>query len=542
MSNLTSSTSKTDSKPGDWRRTGYYALIIALAAMFALSWGPGSSGCDRVGSLRDLKGEGAATVNGQTVPLREFAQAYSNQAANFRQQNIPPDLLKQFGIHKQVVDTLVTTELLAQAAEAQGIRASDDEVVGLVLKDPSFHKEGKFDKSRYEDIVNTYEGTTTVQYEEKIRRRLSAQKLLQVVEASVAVSQDEVQARYLKEGNAAKASFVRFTPSMYADKVAVPKPADLEKWAAANGELIAKDYETNKFKYFIDERVKARQILLRVARDADAAAKEDAKQRLENVRKEIVDNKKSFSEMATNFSEDTETKDKGGDLGFVERTQLPSDFAGKLFALKPGEVSAVTESPLGFHIGIVEDRKAPETKPLEAVKLELAAQLFTKDKAKEFAKADAERALAELKKGKTMAEVFPTDAKEDKNNLFNFKAETRPEVKETGEFNASVDAVPTLGGGAAVLKILMEQKSAGVIEQVVTVDDGPAASTSGVAVIVVDERKMPSDADFTTRREQLQVEAVKGKQFEVREAFLKALKARAAITTNDKAIDKILEG
>ncbi|MDP1915927.1 MAG: SurA N-terminal domain-containing protein [Myxococcales bacterium] len=540
MSNSTSSTPEISSSPSTWRRTGYYALIIALAVLFGLQWGPGSSGCDRMGALQDAKGEAAVTVNGQTVPLKEFAQAYGNQAANFRQQGIPADLLKQFGIHKQVVDQLVNTELLAQAAEAQGIRASDEEVVALVLKDPSFQKDGKFDTDRYEDIVNQYEGTTTVQYEEKIRRRLSAQKLLQVVEASVAVSADEVQARYQKEGNSAKATFVRFTPSMYADKVAVPKPADLEKWAAANGELIAKDYETNKFKFFIDERVKARQILLRVARDADAAVKEDAKKRLENVRKEIVDNKKSFADMATNFSEDTETKAKGGDLGFIERTQLPSDFAAKLFALKPGEVSAVTESPIGFHIGIVEDRKAPETKPLEAVKLELAAQLFTKEKAKDFAKADAEKTLAELKKGKTLVELFPADAKEDKN--FNFKAETRPEVKETGEFNASADAVPTLGGGAAVFKLLMDQKAAGVVDQVVTVDDGPVATTSGLAVVVVDERKMPSDADFTTKKEQLQVEAVKGKQFEVREAFLKALKARGAIITNDKAIDKVLEG
>lgn len=538
MSNSISSTPETSAP--SWRRTGYYALIIALAVLFGLQWGPGSSGCDRFGALQDAKGEAAATVNGVTVPLKEFAQAYGNQASNFRQQGIPADLLKQFGVHKQVIDQLVNTELLAQAAEAEGIRASDDEVVGLILKDPSFQKDGKFDTGRYEDIVNQYEGTTTVQYEEKLRRRLSAQKLLQLVEASVAVSQDEVQARYQKEGNSAKATFVRFTPSMYADKVAVPKPAELEKWAAANGDLIAKDYEANKFKFFIDERVKARQILLRVPREADAAVKDDAKKRLENVRKEIVDNKKSFAEMATNFSEDTETKAKGGDLGFVERTQLPGDFAAKLFALKPGEVSEVTESPIGFHIGVVEDRKAPETRPLEAVKLELAGQLFTKEKAKELAKADAEKTLVELKKGKTLVELFPADAKEEKN--FNFKAETRPEVKETGEFNASAEAVPTLGGGASVFSLLMDQKAPGLIDQVVTVDDGPAASTSGLAVIVLDERKTPSDADFTTRKEQLQIEAIKGKQFEVREAFLKAIKARAEIKTNEKAIDKVLEG
>ncbi|MCU0702224.1 MAG: SurA N-terminal domain-containing protein [Myxococcaceae bacterium] len=543
---MSNSTPSTSSQPAsglsDWRRTGYYVLIIALAVLFGLQWGPGSSGCDRFGKLEDPKGEPVATVNGQTIPLKDFVGQYQAQAQQFRAQGVPPEFLKQFGIHKQVVDRLVNTELLSQAAEAQGIRASDDEVVKVILKDTSFQRDGKFDQERYADIIMQYEQMTTVQFEEKLRRQLSAQKLLQLVEASVAVSEDEVRARYQKDGNSAKATFVRLTPSMYADKVAAPKPADLQKWADANTALIAADYEANKFKYFIDERVKARQIFLRVARDADAATKDDAKKRLENVRKQIVDEKKPFADLAKNFSEDTETKDKGGDLGFVERSQLPGDFATKLFALKAGEVTEVTESPIGFHIGLVEDRKAPETKPLDAVKNEIAAALYTKEQARALAKADAEKALAEVKKGKTLEELFPADAKDDKSNLFNFKAETKPEVKETGEFNASADSVPTLGGGAAVFKLLMDMKDKGVVDQVVTIDDGPAATTSGFAVVVLDERKLPSDADFTAKKEQLQVEAVKGKQFEVREAFLKALKGKATVTTNDKAIDKAIGG
>jgi peptidyl-prolyl cis-trans isomerase D len=542
MSNSTPSTSSQPAATSDWRRTGYYVLIIALAVLFGLQWGPGSSGCERFGKLEDPKGEPVATVNGQTIPLKDFVGQYQAQAQQFRAQGVPAEFLKQFGIHKQVVDRLVNTELLSQAAELQGIRASDDEVVAVILKDTSFQREGKFDQDRYADIIMQYEQMTTVQFEEKLRRQLSAQRLLQLVEASVAVSEDEVKARYQKDGNSAKATFVRLTPSMYADKVVAPKPAELQKWADANGALISADYDANKFKYFIDERVKARQILLRVARDADAATKEDAKKRLENVRKQIVDEKKPFADLAKGFSEDTETKDKGGDLGFIERSQLPSDFATKLFALKAGEVTEVTESPIGFHIGLVEDRKQPETKPLDAVKNEIAAALYTKEMARALAKADAEKALAELKKGKTLMELFPADAKDDKSNLFNFKAETKPEVKETGEFNASAESVPTLGGGVATFKLLMDRTEKGVVDSVVVIDDGPAATTSGFAVVVLDERKLPSDADFTTRKEQLQVEAIKGKQFEAREAFLKALKAKATVTTNDKAIDKVIGG
>jgi peptidyl-prolyl cis-trans isomerase D len=537
MSNSTTPAPETAS---DWRRIGYYAFIVALAVLFGLQWGAGSSGCDRFTALQDPKGEAVAVVNGQTIPAREFAGRYNDQAAMLRQQGVPANLMVQFGFHKQILDQMVNSELLAQAAEQQGIRASDDEVVSVLLKTPAFQKDGKFDEARYNETLNGFEQTTTVQYEEKLRRALSADKLMKLVEASVSVSDDEVRARYQKEGNSAKATFVRFTPSMYADKIAKPKPADLDKWVASNLELITKEYEANKFKYFVDERVKARQILIRVARDADAATKDDAKKRLENVRKEIVDNKKSFAELAMSVSEDVETKDKGGDLGFVERTQLPSDFAGKLFALKQGEVTEVTESQIGYHLGIVEDRKAPETKPLDAVKSELGAQLYTREKARDLAKVDAEKALVEVKKGKTLAALFPADAKDDKTGAFNFKAETRPEVKETGDFNSSAESVPQLGGGASVLKLLMDRTSPGAVEQLLTIDDGPAASTSGVAVVVLDERKRPSDEEFAQKREQLHLEAVKAKQFEVREAFLKALKAKGSVTTNDLIVKKVI--
>ena len=36
MSNSTSSTPETSNTPNDWRRTGYYGLIIALAVLFGL--------------------------------------------------------------------------------------------------------------------------------------------------------------------------------------------------------------------------------------------------------------------------------------------------------------------------------------------------------------------------------------------------------------------------------------------------------------------------------------------------------------------------
>lgn len=517
------------SNSADTRRIFSYIFIGALALLFAFEWGPGSRGCDSRLEDQDV----AATVNGSAIPLREFARNYTQQAEQFRRQGVPSEMLKQFGIHKQVLDQLVNTELLAQAAEKKGLAAGNEDLVKLLKEAPAFQKDGRFDRDTYQQYVRDFEGTTEVLFEDKLRRQLSAQRMIQLVESSVVVSDDEVKARYLKDGNAAKATFVRFTPAMYLDKVGTPKPAELEAWVKANDAAIKDYYEKNKFQYFQPEKVKAKQILLRVAPDATAEKKAEAKARIENVRKEIVDNKKDFAEMAKQFSEDVETKEKGGDLGYVERLQLPGNFADLLFALKPGEVSAPVETPMGWFLGTVDDKKAPEQKPIESVKAEIASQLFVKEKAKALAKADAEKALAEVKKGKTLAELFPPAPKKEGESPFAFGQETKPEAKETGEFNSAADAIPQLGALPAVQKQIFDRKEPGLIDQLVEAGDA-------LAVIVVDERKVATDEAFAAQKTQLQLEAVKGKQFEVREAFLKSLKQSGTVVTNDPAINKVI--
>jgi peptidyl-prolyl cis-trans isomerase D len=510
------------------RKYGSYLFIGVLAALFALQWGPGSQGCD----TRIVDAETAATVNGKPISLRDFARSYSQQSDTFRRQGVPSDMLKQFGIHKQVIDQLVNTELLSQAAEARGLTTSDDDLGKVLAEAPAFQKDGKFDKESYLNYVRQVEGTTEIFFEDKLRRQLAAQKLLDLVESSVTVSDEEVKAKYMKDGDVAKVTFVRFTPAMFSEKLATPKPAEIDAWAKANEAAIAAYYEANKFSFFNQEKVKARQILIKVPADADAAKKAELKARIDNVRKEIVDNKKDFAELAKATSDDLETREKGGDLGFVERLQLPGAFADMLFALKPGEVTAPVETPMGWFVGTVSEKKAPEQRPLDTVRKEIAGQLFVKEKAKALAQAEADKALAGLKAGKKLSDLYPA-GKTEGANPFAFAAETKPEAKETGEFNSMVDAIPQLGADAALKKTIFGMKAGGNIEQVLTVGDA-------LVVAVVDERKSPNDADFEAQKAQLKVEAVKGKQFEVREGFLKSLKQGGVVVTNDQAIDKVI--
>jgi len=77
--------------------------------------------------------------------------------------------------------------------------------------------------------------------------------------------------------------------------------------------------------------------------------KERTRNQLESVRKTIV-NGGDFDLQARIHSEDPGSKDRGGDLGYLSRDQLVPEFSAVAFRLKEGEISAVVESPYGFHI------------------------------------------------------------------------------------------------------------------------------------------------------------------------------------------------
>src|SRR3989339_804729 len=57
-----------------------------------------------------------------------------------------------------------------------------------------------------------------------------------------------------------------------------------------------------------------------------------------------------FAEFAKKYSEDPGSATQGGDLGFVKRGVFYPEFESVAYALKEKQLSEVTESPVGFHI------------------------------------------------------------------------------------------------------------------------------------------------------------------------------------------------
>lgn len=70
-----------------------------------------------------------------------------------------------------------------------------------------------------------------------------------------------------------------------------------------------------------------------------------------------------FADFARRYSEDPATASSGGDLGFVRRGEFFKEFEEAVFSLKEGDVSNVVESPLGFHIIQLVERRGEQVHP-----------------------------------------------------------------------------------------------------------------------------------------------------------------------------------
>ena len=87
--------------------------------------------------------------------------------------------------------------------------------------------------------------------------------------------------------------------------------------------------------------------------------------------KEILAGKIDFAEAAKKHSQ-CPSKVQGGDVGYFPRKfAVEENFARAAFALKPGEISDVIETDVGFHVIKVVDRKAGQTSTYDRLKEEV---------------------------------------------------------------------------------------------------------------------------------------------------------------------------
>ncbi|CAB3696795.1 peptidylprolyl isomerase [Achromobacter pestifer] len=100
-------------------------------------------------------------------------------------------------------------------------------------------------------------------------------------------------------------------------------------------------------------QTRARHILIKTS---TVMSDETARQRLEQVRQRLVAGDAKFEDMARQYSQDSNAP-QGGELGWLNPGETVPPFEAAMNALKPGEISPPIQSPFGWHLIQVEERR-----------------------------------------------------------------------------------------------------------------------------------------------------------------------------------------
>ena len=141
--------------------------------------------------------------------------------------------------------------------------------------------------------------------------------------------------------------------------------SDLDKNA---DKLISDDEISNYYNEHLNEfeEVRARHILIstqpqppgpnaKPGEQPKPPSKDEARKKAEEVLAKARKGE-DFAALAKQYSEDPGSKDKGGEYTFG-RGQMVPEYEKAAFALKPGEISDLVETPFGYHIIKLEERK-----------------------------------------------------------------------------------------------------------------------------------------------------------------------------------------
>jgi peptidyl-prolyl cis-trans isomerase SurA len=159
-------------------------------------------------------------------------------------------------------------------------------------------------------------------------------------------------------------------PTLFLDAIKGLKPGDLAPLVRSPGgfhilRLVGqRDATEGRLASGPVEQTRARHILLRVS---DLTPEAEVRRRLLDLRERVVNGGQDFGQLARLHSVDS-TATRGGDLGWLYPGDTVPEFERAMALLKPGEVSPPVQSPFGWHLIQVMERRTDES-PIERNRL-----------------------------------------------------------------------------------------------------------------------------------------------------------------------------
>ncbi|MFB9262980.1 peptidylprolyl isomerase [Bradyrhizobium erythrophlei] len=127
-------------------------------------------------------------------------------------------------------------------------------------------------------------------------------------------------------------------------------------------------YEANASAFLVPRRFRLAQIVVNLAKDADKAAEDAARKKLDDVVKKIKQPGAEFGPIARSSSDDATTAERDGEIGWVAEPDLRGEIRGQVTGLPKSGITDPIRLEDGWHVLKLLDTEASHTRPLSEVR------------------------------------------------------------------------------------------------------------------------------------------------------------------------------
>ena len=214
-----------------------------------------------------------------------------------------------------LLQQMILQKLLVEQSERDSVRITDEDVDAQLDNRLRYFIQLYGSKEKLEQVSGKTIYQLKEEYRELIREQMLAEKVQQTILENVKITPAEVDVFYKK---IPVDSLPFFPATVEVGQIVIDPPVSTEM----------NDY---------------------------------ARQKLEGIRQEIVDGKKTFELAAGFYSDDPGSRDNGGRYDGVTRTgPWAAEFVAAAFKLQNGEISPVIKTKFGYHIIQMINRKGDE--------------------------------------------------------------------------------------------------------------------------------------------------------------------------------------
>ena len=345
-------------------------LAVLLATTAAQSAGAQALPTTTIDSI-------AAVVNEDVILRSEVDQAVANITRQMEARQ-PGALPPRDVLERQVLDRLVLIRLQVDRAQDSGIRVSDQElqqaVAGIAsqnqmsvpqLRQRYMQSSVQVSEAEIDQLLSTRDiggkemrlSNLQVNVDEGATPDEVAAAKQKIDEIKAMVERGEMDfhsaaIRYSQAPNALEGGDLGWrtpdaVPPVYLDMLNTLSPGQItEAVRGPGGFMIVQLAEVREPKPQKVTQFKARDIMVSIT---PTVPMEAARQKAQALRDRIAAGE-DFAKVATEASDDTQTRARGGDMGWFAADAWGSAVANQIQALADGEVSPVFQSDVGFHI------------------------------------------------------------------------------------------------------------------------------------------------------------------------------------------------